>query len=146
MKSEFEISMEGELKFFLRHQMKQTPNDIFICQSKFAKDLVSKFGLQESKPANTLISTSDKITKDLEGVDVDPTMNRSIIGSLLYLTASGSDIAFSVVSCARYQAFPKVSHVKAAKRIIMYIHRTLDFSLCYPFDTTSEIVLYSNAD
>lgn len=54
-------------------------------QSKFAKDLESKFGLSESKLADTLISMSKKITKDLDGVDADPTGYRNIIGSLLYL-------------------------------------------------------------
>lgn len=64
MKSEFEISMEGELKFFLGLLVKQTPNGIFLSQTKFFKDLVSKFGLQESKPVNTPLSTNDKITMD----------------------------------------------------------------------------------
>ncbi len=119
MKSEFEMSMEGELRFFLGLQMKQTNDDIFLSQTKFAKDLVSKFGLQESKPASTPISTSDKITKDLEGAEVDSTYYRSIIGSLLYLTASRLDIAFSVGACARYQAAPKESHLKAATKRCM---------------------------
>lgn len=64
MKSKFEMSMEEELKFFVRLQVKQTPHGIFLSQTKFAKDLVFKFGLQESKPIDTPISTSDKITKD----------------------------------------------------------------------------------
>lgn len=57
MKSEFEMSMEGELKFFLGIQVKQTKNGIFLSQSKFAKDLVSKFRLLETKSAKTPMST-----------------------------------------------------------------------------------------
>lgn len=79
---------------------------------------MSKFRLQESKPANTPISTSDKITKDSGKADVDRTYYKSIIGSLFYLTTSRLDISFSVGVCARYQAAPKESHLKAAKRII----------------------------
>lgn len=102
MKSEFKMSIEGELKFFLGLQVKQKLYGIFLSQTEFVKDLVSKFGLQESKPAKTPISTSDKITKDLGGAKLDPTYYRSIIGSLLYLTASRPDISFSIGVCARY--------------------------------------------
>lgn len=138
--------MEGELKFFLELQVKQTPQGVFLSQTKFAKDLVSKFVLQESKPNETPISTSDKITKDSRGADIDPTYYRSIIGSLLYLTTSRPDISFSVGTCARYQAAPKESHIKATKRIIQYVHGTSNFGLWYSYDTITEIVKYSNAD
>lgn len=70
----------------------------------------------------------------------------SIIRSLLYLTVSRPDIAFSVGACTRYQAAPKESHLKVAKRIIRYVHETTKFGLWYTFDTTSEIVGYSDAD
>lgn len=66
----------------------------------------------------TPISINDKIMKDINGVDVDPTEYRSIIGSLLYLTTSRPDISFSEGMYARYQATPKTSHLKVAKRIV----------------------------
>lgn len=88
MKSKFEMSMEGELKFFLSLQIRQAKDGIFVSQTKFAKDLVSKFGLLESEPAKTPMSTSIKLTSNVNGVDVDTKLYRSMIGSLLYLTAS----------------------------------------------------------
>lgn len=84
-------------------QMKQNSDDIFLSQSKFAKDLVTMFRLQESKPANTPISTSEKITKDFDRAKVDSTYYRSIIESLLYLTTRRPNISFSVGACARYK-------------------------------------------
>lgn len=126
--------------------MNKTNAVILFSQTKFARDLVSKFGLQESKLASTPISISDKITKNLKGAKVDSTYYRSIIGSLLYLTTSRLYIAFSVGACARYQAAPKESYLKAAKRIIRYIHKTIEFRLLYPFNTTSKVVGYSNAN
>lgn len=118
----------------------------FLSQTKFTKDLVSKFGLRESKLVSTPMSTSDKITKDFEGAGVDSPYYRSIIGSFLYFTASIPDNSFSVGVCARYQATPKESHFKACKRIIRYIHRTTEFELWYPFDTTSKITGYLDVD
>jgi hypothetical protein len=99
MKQEFEMSMIGELNYFLGLQVKQTTEGIFISQSKYAKDLVKRFGKSR---ARTPVSTSVKISSDLTGKSVDPSLYRSMIGSLLYLTASRPDIAFSVGVCARF--------------------------------------------
>ena len=73
------------------------------------------------------MSLSTKLNVDSSGVEVSSTLYRSIIGSLLYLTANRPDIAFSVGVCARYQAAPKESHLTAVKRIIRYVNGTLDY-------------------
>jgi hypothetical protein len=88
MKQEFEMSMIGELNYFLGLQVKQTVEGIFISQSKYAKDLVKRFGLDGKSHAQTPMSTSVKNSSDLAGKSVDPSLYRSMIGSLLYLTAS----------------------------------------------------------
>ena len=90
----------------------------FGSQTKYAKNLVSKFSLESGKHARTSMSTSLHLSKDSSGTEVDPTLYRRMIGSLLYLTASRPNIAFSVGVCARYQASPKESHLLAVKRII----------------------------
>jgi hypothetical protein len=103
------MSMIGELNYFLGLQVKQTAEGIFISQSKYARDLVKRFGLDGKSHACTSMSTSVKISSDLIGKSVDPSLYRSMIGSLLYLIASRPDIAFSVGVCARFQANPKES-------------------------------------
>ena len=118
MKKEFEMSLCGKLSYFLGLQVVQSQNGMFICQSKYAQDLVKKFGMETATAFPTPMSTSCKISADLSGINVDQTNYRSMIGSLMYLTASRPDIAYSVGVCARYQANPKQSHVKAVKRII----------------------------
>ena len=84
MKNEFEMSMVGELTYLLGLQVQQMNDGIFICQSKYAKNLVKKFGLETSKCLKTPMGTNDKLSKDDNGVSVDPTLFRSMIGSLLY--------------------------------------------------------------
>ena len=118
MKKEFEMSMVGELRFFLGLQVKQQKEGIFVSREKYARNIVKKFGLDSKIHASTPLSSSTKLNVDSSRVEVSPTLYRSIIGSLLYLTASRSDIAFSVGVCARYQAAPKESHLTAVKRII----------------------------
>ena len=102
MKNEFEMSMVGELTYFFGLQVKQINEGIFISQSKYAKNFVKKFGLENAKSMKTPMGTNDKLSKDENSISIDPTLFRSMIESLLYLNASRPDICFSVGICARY--------------------------------------------
>nr|GEV60677.1 retrovirus-related Pol polyprotein from transposon TNT 1-94 [Tanacetum cinerariifolium] len=117
MHDEFEMSMMGELNFFHGLQIKQIEDGIFFNQSKYIKEILKKFGLEESKPMKTLMSFDTKLTKDEECESVDSTKYRGMIGSLLYLTESRPDIMFSVCLCARFEEASKTSHLEAVKRI-----------------------------
>ena len=114
--------MVGELTFFFGLQVKQKKEGIFISQEKYARNIVKKFGLDSKKHASAPMSSFTKLNVDSSGVEMSPTLYRSIIKSLLYLIASRPDIAFSVGVCARYQAAPKESHLTAVKQIIKYIN------------------------
>ena len=146
MKREFEMSMVGELNYFLGLQVKQQEDGILISQEKYAKNLVKRFGLDSKKHTSTTMSSSAKLSCDVAGTKVDPTLYRSMIESLLYLTASRLDIAFSVGVCARFQAAPKESHLTAVKRIIYYINGTSDYGIWYSKDLNECIAGYSDAD
>ena len=146
MKKEFEMSMVGELTFFLSPQVKQKKEGIFVSQEKYARNIVKYFGLDSKKHASTPMSSSTKLNVDSSGVEVSPTLYRSIIGSLFYLTASRLDIAFSIGVCARYQATPKESHLTAVKRIIRYINGTPNYGLWYSKDSNACLAGYSNID
>ncbi|GJV70077.1 retrovirus-related pol polyprotein from transposon TNT 1-94 [Tanacetum coccineum] len=132
MHDEFEMSMMGELNFFLGLQIKQMEDGIFFNQSKYIKEMLKKFGLEDSKPTKTPMSTEIKLTKDDEADSVDSSKYQGMIGSLLYLTASRPDIMFSVCLCARFQENPKTTHLEAVKRIFRYIRGTSHLGLWYP--------------
>jgi hypothetical protein len=146
MKQEFEMSMIGELTYYLGMQVKQISKGIFISQAKYAKDLVKRFGLDGKSHSRTPMSTNVKIGADLTSKQVDPTLYRSMTGSLLYLTASRPDIAFSVGVCARFQANPKESHLTIVKRIIKYVNATINYGVCFSRETNIVLVGYSDAD
>ncbi|GJU87742.1 retrovirus-related pol polyprotein from transposon TNT 1-94 [Tanacetum coccineum] len=80
MHDEFEMSMMGELNFFLGLQIKQLDDGIFFNQSKYIKEMLKKFGLEDSKPIKTPMSTETKLTRDEEGESVDNTKYRGMIG------------------------------------------------------------------
>ncbi|GJW84324.1 retrovirus-related pol polyprotein from transposon TNT 1-94 [Tanacetum coccineum] len=146
MHDEFEMSMMGELNFFLGLQIKQMEDGIFFNQSKYIKEMLKKFGLEDSKPMKTPMSSDTKLTKDEECESVDSTKYRGMIGSLLYLTASRPDIMFSVCLCARFQEAPKTSHLEAVKRIFRYIKGTTHLGLWYPKGTDIETIVYADSD
>nr|ABN08974.1 gag-pol polyprotein, putative [Medicago truncatula] len=146
MQSEFEMSLVGELTYFLGLQIRQMEDTIFISQSKYAKNIVRKFGLDNASHKRTPTATHLKLSKDENGVAVDQSLYRSMIGSLLYLTASRPDITFAVGVCARYQAEPKMSHLAQVKRILKYVNGTTDYGVLYSHSNNSQLIGYCDAD
>ena len=102
MQGEFEMSMVGELSYFLGLQIKQMDEDIFINHVMYVKDLLKKYNLEGCKKVSTLIATSTKLDADEGGKSVDQKIYRGMISSLLYLTISRPDIQFNVYLCARF--------------------------------------------
>jgi hypothetical protein len=102
MANEFEMSMIGELSYFLGLQIKQLKNDTFMSQGKYIKDMPKKFGLENAKAISTSMGTNRSLDSDKSGNIVDQKMYRSMIRSLLYVTASRPDVMFSVCMCARF--------------------------------------------
>jgi hypothetical protein len=146
MQSEFEMSLVGELTYFLGLQVKQMEDTIFISQSKYAKNIVKKFGMENANHKRTPAATDLKLSKDEHGVSVDQSLYRSMIGSLLYLTASRPDISFAVGVCARYQAEPKMSHLNQVKRILKYVSGTSDYGILYSHGEDTRLLGYCDAD
>ncbi|GJU07140.1 retrovirus-related pol polyprotein from transposon TNT 1-94 [Tanacetum coccineum] len=118
------------------HQAPRARNETF--QDKYVADILKKFDFSSVKTASTSLETNKALTKDEEAEDVDVHLYRSMIGSLMYLTASRPDIMFAVCACARFQVTSKVSHLHAVKRIFRYLKGQPKLGLWYlrdsPFD------------
>ncbi|KAJ9548122.1 hypothetical protein OSB04_020665 [Centaurea solstitialis] len=146
MMTRYEMSMMGELNFFLGLQVKQLSAGIFINQAKYIKDILKKYNLENAKIMKTPMSPSCALDSNPDGKAVDVTTYRGMIGSLMYLTASRPDIMFSTCLCARYQSKPKESHLKAVKRIFRYLKGTVNLGLWYPKGSGYELTGYTDAD
>jgi hypothetical protein len=129
MANEFDMSMIGAMNYFLGLQIKQLKNDIFVNQGKYIKDLLKKFHMNESNAISIPMGTNGNLDSDASGNMVDQKMYHSMIGSLLYVTASRPDVMFSVCMCTRFQASPRESHLKATKRILRYLKHTQNVGL-----------------
>nr|ABB46679.2 retrotransposon protein, putative, unclassified [Oryza sativa Japonica Group] len=146
MRREFEMSMMGELSYFLGLQIKQTPQGTFVHQMKYTKDLLRRFKMENCKPISTPIGFTAVLDPDEDGEAVDQKEYRSMIGSLLYLIASRLDIQLAMCLYTRFPASPRASHRQAIKRIMRYLNHTLEFGIWY--STSSSICLsgYSDTD
>jgi hypothetical protein len=119
---------------------------IFISQTKYAKEFVKKFGLDDCKTNKTPIAIDANLGVDEGGRSADIHQYRAMIGSLLYLTASIPDIIFFVCLCAMYQINPKESHLVALKRILRYVKGTLNLGLWYGRQTEFNLIGFTDAD
>ena len=140
------MSMMGELTFFLGIQVKQTKQGTFVHQAKYTKDLMKKFNMAELKPVSTPMSTATSLGPDEDGEAVDQREYRSMIGSLLYVTATRPDIQFAMCLCAHFQASPRSSHRMAIQRILRYLKHTLEFGIWYSTSSSLDLVGFSDAD
>ncbi|GJV40717.1 putative ribonuclease H-like domain-containing protein [Tanacetum coccineum] len=146
MHEKFQMSSMGELAFFLRLQVTQKKDGIFISQDKYVGEILKKFRFTEVKTASIPMETQNPLLKDEDGEEVDVHMYRSMIGSLMYLTSSRPDIMFAVCPCARYQVNPKVSHLYAVERIFRYLKGQPKLGLWYPKDSLFDLVAYTDSD
>ncbi|GJU89537.1 retrovirus-related pol polyprotein from transposon TNT 1-94 [Tanacetum coccineum] len=146
MSSKFQMSMMGQMSFFLGLQVSQNPRGIFINQSKFALEILKKFGMDSCDPVDTPMVDRLKLDEDPLGIPVDQTRFRSMVGSLMYLNASRPDLVFAVCMCAKYQASPIKKHLEALKRVFRYLRGTINWGLWYPKDTAMTLTAYADAD
>jgi hypothetical protein len=146
MQNEFEMALLGELSFFLGLQICQSNQGIFISQTKYTKEMLKRFGVEDCKPVITPMQTNCKLSKDDDSKSTEKRQYRSMIGSLLYVTASKPDVMQAVGQVARFQEAPKESHVLAVKRIFRYLKGTEEFGLWYPKGKDLSLIAYTDAD
>nr|GEU32018.1 retrovirus-related Pol polyprotein from transposon TNT 1-94 [Tanacetum cinerariifolium] len=146
MKSRFEMSMMGEMMFFLGLQVNQSPCGIFLNQSNCVLEILEKYAMESCDPVGTPMEIKDKFGLDQNGTLVDASKYRSMIGSLMYLTSSTPDIVHATCLCARYQAKPTEKHLKEGKRIFRYLQGTINTGLWYMKDSGFELTGFSDVD
>jgi hypothetical protein len=146
MQQEFEMSLLGELNFFLGLQIMQSRRGFFIHQSKYVKYMLKRFQLEDCKPVSIPMIVGCKLCKEDESKAIDPKHYRSIIGSLLYVTTYRPDVKQAIGMVARLQETPKESNVQAVKIIFRYLKGTIDIGLWYLSKDSFTLKAYSDAN
>eukprot|EP00253_Pinus_taeda_P008621 PITA_08621 len=146
MQKEFEMSLLGELTYFLGLQIQQKEGGIFLSQTKYLKEILNKYGMEDAKPVCTPMLTGCSLSTNDESAAVHQPTYRYMIGSLLYLTGTRPYIMHAVGIVGRFQANPKETHLQAVKRIFKYLQGTQKYGLWYPRDTDLTLHAYTDAD
>ena len=146
MTREFEMTDIGLMAYYLGIEVKQKKEGIFISQESYAKEILKKFKMDDCKPISTPIECGIKLSKDDEAEKVDPTLFKSLVGSLRYLTCTRPDILYATGLVSRYMETPTTTHFKSAKRILRYLKGTINFGLFYSISADYKLVGYSDSD
>lgn len=143
---EFEMTDMGLLHFFLGIEVKQNEDGVFISQKKYAKDFLKRFRMEGAKPISTPMKIGLKLSNSNAKIRVDGTLYRSLVGSLMYLTATRPNIMFPVSMLSRFMESPKKNHWEAGKRILRYVCGTIDDGIHYRKVEDSNLIGYSDSD
>ncbi|GJR08472.1 retrovirus-related pol polyprotein from transposon TNT 1-94 [Tanacetum coccineum] len=127
MTREFEITDIGLMSYYMGIEVKQTDEGIFICQERYAKEILKRFGMDKCNLVGTLLENKAKPSKHDGGKKVDSTLFKSLIGSLRYLTCTRPNILFAVGLISHFMEEPTTKHLKIAKRILRYIFTELKY-------------------
>jgi len=140
----FEMTDLGLMSFFLGMEILQGKDEIFICQKKYSMEILKKFHMESCKPTTTPMNQKDKFSKEDGTAKVDEEKFRSLIGCLLYLTATRPDILHVTSLLSRFMHCPSEIHMRAAKRILRYIKGTCSYGV--KFQKCQELKLHGFSD
>jgi len=144
MKDVFEMTDLGKMTFFLGMEVKQKHNEIFICQQKYAKEILKKFNMEECRSTATPMNQKEKFCKEDGAAKINETLYRTLIGCLMYFTATRPDIMNATSILSRYMHCVSEIHFKAAKRIVRYIKGTINYGL--KFCQVKNFILHGYSD
>ncbi|KAG6468161.1 hypothetical protein ZIOFF_072732 [Zingiber officinale] len=143
---QFDMKKLGELSNFLGLQIENLDKGIYVSQFSYAKRLIEKFGLIDGKKRSTPLDVNTRLRRDEGTCLSDPRPFRTLVGSLIYLTITRPDIAFSVGMVSRYMQEPRKPHFEEAKKILKYVNSTLNLGLLYEKGVEFSLQGFADAD
>eukprot|EP00253_Pinus_taeda_P017290 PITA_17290 len=146
MKEEFEMTDMGFLRYFLGIEVDQNEKGIFFSQARYVDQVLSRFSMEECKAVITPTVMGLKLSREDSSKDFDPSLYKSIVGSLMYLTTTRPDIMYAGSLISRFMERPKEAHWQAVKRILRYVKGTKRFGILYNVSDHSDLVGYTDSD
>ena len=146
MKKEFEMIDLGSMKYFLGIQVTQNDKGIFICQNKYAQDVMRRFRMVNCTPVSTPMTMGTKLSREDNENEFDSTQFRKLVDSLMYLKTTRLDIMYAVSVISRFMDSPKNTHWQEGKRILRYIVGTLNYGIMYSSSNDFQLVGYTDSD
>ncbi|KAJ8775065.1 hypothetical protein K2173_020069 [Erythroxylum novogranatense] len=142
----FEMTDLGVMTYFLGMEIKQSPGEIFICQKKYLKEILRRFRMEECKSVGTPMNQKEKLQKEDGAEPTDNATYRSLVGCLMYLTATRPDIQYTVSVLLRFLHCASELHMKAAKRVLRYLKGTSSYGIKFTKSERFKLYGYSDSD
>ncbi|XP_031250278.1 uncharacterized protein LOC116108144 [Pistacia vera] len=146
LNSKFALKTLGTVQYFLGFEVKRNDFGLLLSQTKYAHDLLLKAGMADSKPCSTPMATGLRLGKEDSKVFEQPTLYRSVIGGLQYLTLSRPDLAFVVNKLSQFLQQPIEAHWTACKKILRYVKGTLQHGILFTKKQPFTLEAFSDAD
>ena len=146
MKTKFDMTDFGLLNSYLGIQVIQEKDEIKICQENYALKVLNIFKMTDCNASKTPMECRLKLNRYGEGLEVESTLFRRIIGCLRYLTQTRPDLIYSVSYLSRFMSKPYSNHMTTTKRILRYVKGTIDYFLVYKSDKKCELIGYYDSD
>ena len=134
------------LIYFLGIEVKQTENGILISQEKYVTNFLERFNMKNIKSSPTPTVMGLKLSKEYCNKNVNPTLYKGMVGSLMYLTASRPDIMYAISLISRFMKTPKETHFQETKIILRYVNGTKDYGVLYFATDDFKLIGYTNSD
>ncbi|GAU31024.1 hypothetical protein TSUD_214600 [Trifolium subterraneum] len=146
MQKKFAMTDLGKMRYFLGVEVIQGEFGIFINQQKYVKEILSRFGMEVCNMVCSPMVPGNKLIKDENGLAVDSTKYKQMVGCLMYLLATRPDLAFYVCLIARYMERPTEMHLAAANGILRYLKGSMNLGILYKKDATQEMKGWTDSD
>lgn len=146
MEREFDMTDLGKMRYFLGIEVLQTDQGIHISQAKYVMEVLRRFEMEDCNSVFNPMAPGNKMDIDEDGEQIDETLYKQIIGSLMYITTTRPDIQFPVSLLSRYMSKPTKMHLLAVKRVLRYLKGTLDFGIWYKRGGVGELQVYTDSD
>lgn len=146
MMLEFDMTDLGRMRYFLGIEILKNNHGIFMCQRKYAHDVLTQFGMQDCNAIKNPIVPGTKLSRNDAGTKVDATQFIQVVGSLMYLTATRPNLMYGVSLISRFMANPTKTHWFAAKRILRYLKGTTELGIYCKKEESTNVVAYTDSD
>eukprot|EP00253_Pinus_taeda_P027659 PITA_27659 len=146
MSQEFEMKNLGDLHYCLGLEVWKDSSQTFLTQGKYARNLLERFRMEQCKTAATPLQQNLKLSSDDGTKQVDATLYRQLVGSLIYLTTTRPDLAYSVSVLSQFMSRPLDSHWNAGKFVLRYISGTCNYGILYTDSSDVTLAGYSDSD
>jgi len=146
IKDKFEMNELGFLTYFLGIKVTRSVQGYLLCQKRFTLKLLNKFAMENCKLVSIPMVLGQKLIKEDGAPKTDGKAYRSLVGSLLYLTTTYPNIVFDVNYLPRFMQGPSQIHFMAAKRVLKYLKRTIEFGMHFVKSSSVKLIGFSNND